>query len=335
MGLDHLPDRTAQQSAGTLGEERDMVRNWTASLVPSLNKSLSLVVCWAVTMPTGCRTVTDKVRSSDLLVARQWMLRGMEAGRQGDWQAAEENLKQALRMAPFDERIHLHLGRTYWHQGRTGEAVEQLQEAVRLSGENGELWVELGRMQLALGNIDQAEYAARRALRSQADRAAAHALLGDSLRARGRLEEALENFHRSLDIEPNNAAVQLAVADIYRVWGEPRRVLSTLYTISRSSLSPQQEALANYLEGVAYKQLNRTGEALRALQRGVAAERVPVEWLVELAELQWATGDTVGAEWHLRRALTQDPSHSGARSLAARIAPTLIAGREPEPGTGR
>jgi len=262
----------------------------------------------------GCHIAPTHVPESNWVAARQWMLQGLEASQRGDWLSAEERLDRALQLAPDDERIHYHLSRVHWQQGRRQEALQEMAEAVRLSGDSPYLLVELGRLHLWMGRPETAEALARRALRRGEPRAAAHALLGDALRQQGQLQTALEHYHRSLDLDPYNPDVRLAVADIYRVWQEPWRILATLSALPRHNLARSQQAWLCYLEGTAYRQLQRYDDALTAWRQAVMLDGSHADWFAQLAELERAVSDVARSRENERAFLSTNAERSGDAS---------------------
>jgi tetratricopeptide (TPR) repeat protein len=106
--------------------------------------------------------------------------RGLRALDAGNWAAAAEAFKEAVRLAPDNATLHHRLGTALSLSGDAGGAVEQFQEAIRRAP----------------------------------DYAPAHFSLGVLLAASGRMAEAVERFSAAVRYEPDNpeARLQLAAA---------------------------------------------------------------------------------------------------------------------------
>ena len=267
----------------------------------------------------GCMSTSRATReAADLVAARQLTLQGLDAVEQNNWEAAENLFREAVAASPHDERAHLQYAKALWHRGERGEALEHMTEAVRLSGEAPELLVESGRMQLAIGDGDAARRSGLRAARAHPQFAAAHALVGDVLARHGRLDGALESYHLSLSLDPRQPEVTLAVAEVYRTWDEPRRILSTLQSISVDSLPPHLAGRMLFLRGVAESQLGREDDAVRNLAQ--AAQRIPsAEVFFELASAHQKAGDIGSAKLALESGLQCDPAHAASRTLLTQL----------------
>ncbi len=80
----------------------------------------------------------------------------MALGRQGDWIAAERQLRQVVEDVPSDVWGQKNLGGILFRQGRFAEAVAPLEKAVQLAPTDGHAWLVLGEVLLALNEVGRA-----------------------------------------------------------------------------------------------------------------------------------------------------------------------------------
>jgi tetratricopeptide (TPR) repeat protein len=105
-------------------------------------------------------------------------------------QAAEELLKNAIRIDPGREMAHLDLGILYADAGRPDDALRELKEAERLAPEDVNVHWRMGRLFRTMGRKDEAKAELDKA--SRITKAADSALIDKMNGARARPSQAQE-----------------------------------------------------------------------------------------------------------------------------------------------
>ena len=268
---------------------------------------------------TGCASLCRNPVPAAVVSARQISLKGIEAMEQGRWDEAEALFASAIETYPADERAQQRYAELLWRRGDRDNAILHMEQCSRLSGGDPNLRVRLGEMHLSQGNTGLAHWQAKQAIRSHRETPAAWALQGDVLSRQGRLDEAMVSYHRALSLQKNYPHVQLVLADIYRQRRRPRRVLSTLDSLV-SELPPgdvPQQVL--YLQGLAFKELQRYDDAVTALSAAVQQAEPNVELLYHLGEAELLSGDVTNARLAVQAALARVPNHEPSRKLRDNI----------------
>ena len=267
----------------------------------------------------GCACCRNPV-GDNVIAARQYSLRGMEAMQRENWDEAESLFARAVSTSPVDERARCRYAETLWKRGARQEAIAQMEEAVRLSSNDPKLLVELGEMHLAGGDLARAAERAEQAVAADGRSASAWALRGDVLRRTGHAAEALACYHRALTYQEHFPHVQLAAADIYRKSGRPQRTLATLELLAGQYPPGQEPAEVLFHKGLALKSLSRFDEAAETLAAAVKGGDCTPEMLVHLSDAQLLAGDPTAAGFAIDQALALDPNHAGALQLRRVIA---------------
>ena len=272
----------------------------------------------------GCAGLSRRLKTDEVVYARQIAQRGMDASDAGNWQRAEDLFAQAVKVCPSYERVQARYAESLWRRAAQAEALKHMQEAVRLSGGDPELMVRYGEMQLDVGDLQQAGELADRVIAAGRQHAGAYRLRGAVLERQGQWQEALADYHRALTIEPNYPDVQMSIATVYLQQGRPQRALSTLQALATSYPSGEEPGDMLYFEGLACEALGRHAQAITNLQ--LAAERgyETPDLYFNLAQAHHALGDDGAAALALQRTLQADPEHAEAMRLAAVIRPPAL-----------
>lgn len=300
---------------------------------PKEPESRLLVLLIVLLTASGCRIWRYRDEPLQrLTAARRLSLQGLEAQRQGRWSEAEAWFAAALVECPADERARCGYAETLWQRGARAQALTHMEEAVRLSGHDPQRLVQLGRMYLALGQVAKAAEAAERAIQSNSQHAAAWALRGEVLLSRGETEQALAAMHRAMSLQHPLPEVQLAVARIYLQQQRPQRAYSTLEALAATY--PPEHVPVEVLvpQGIALRQMGRLAEAAERLRAAVQRGNPSAELWYELAQTQFALGETASARQSLQAALTCDPQHAPSLALREKLpeaTPNMAATRTP------
>jgi tetratricopeptide (TPR) repeat protein len=288
------------------------------------NWTQTTLLMTAILPLVGCAGLSRRLKTDDVVFARQIAQRGMDAGDAGNWQRAEEYFAQAVKVCPVDERVQARYAEALWRRAAHAEALKHMQEAVRLSGGDPELMVRYGEMQLDVGDLQQAGELADRVIEAGRQHAGAYRLRGAVLEREGHWQEALANYHRALTIEPNYPDVQMAIATVYLQQGRPQRALSTLQALAASYPSGEEPGDMLYFEGLACEALGRHAQAITHLQSAAERGYDTPDLYFNLAQAHHSLGDDAAATQALQRTLDADPEHAEALRLAAAVRPLAL-----------
>jgi tetratricopeptide (TPR) repeat protein len=268
----------------------------------------------------GCTTLGRRSRESAAITeGRDFSRRGEAAMQMGQWQQAEELLRQGLDASPDDPELRRQLAEALWHRGNASEAMSHAAAAVRLKPGDATLAVRVGEMALASGAHEAALQRAEESLRIDPRLASAWALRGRAFRKTNQPDRALADLQRALVIEPANQSVLLELALMYREQGDHARCLTTMHHL-HDAYSPGEEPQDTLLlEGLTLMELNRPLQAsevlLMATQRGPAN----ADLLYHVAQAKSAAGQPELAAAALQQALTVDAAHQPSRALLAQL----------------
>jgi tetratricopeptide (TPR) repeat protein len=130
------------------------------------------------------------------------------AGQDAPPDAAERQLRAAIRLNPEAAALHASLAEALRLQGRVAEALESHRTAVRLAPDSAEYRARLAALLLEARQWERAELQFRQAIRMDSTRADLYAGLGEALRRQGLRLPAREAFGRAVRLEPGNAEFQ-------------------------------------------------------------------------------------------------------------------------------
>jgi Flp pilus assembly protein TadD len=146
---------------------------------------------------------------------RDWSLyfsRGICYERDGQWPAAEADLRKALAMQPKDAAVLNYLGYSMVdRKERLPEALNLIKQAVEIKPSDGFIVDSLGWAYYRLGDFKNAQGTLERAVELQPADPEINDHLGDAYWQGGRREEARLQWHRALDLKPTpDLAKQIA-----------------------------------------------------------------------------------------------------------------------------
>jgi tetratricopeptide (TPR) repeat protein len=287
-------------------------------------------VGFAATIGTaGCASFGRRSRESAAIAeGREFSRRGETAMQMGEWQHAEDQLRQGLDVSPDDPELRRQLAEALWHRGNASEAMSHAAAAVRLKPGDATLAVRAGEMALASGAYEAALQRAEESIRIDPRLASAWALRGRAFRQLDQPDRAMADLQRALVFEPANQAMLLDLALMYRDRGDHARCLTTIHHL-HDAYSPGEEPQNTLLlEGLTLMELNRPLQAsevlLMATQRGPAN----ADLLFHYAQAKSAAGQPELAAAVLQQALIVDAAHEPSRALLAQL---TAAASAPEP----
>ncbi len=154
---------------------------------------------------------------------RSFQVMGSAAAADGNWKAAIDAYRQALKLEPTLQGIHLQIAilllthspdPNAWHQ-----SLAELNEELKLDPTSAEAYYEVGEVHRKHDQLEQALPAFRRALQLDPAAVPARLSLAKALRALGRKQEALEALEPARINAPDDPDVHFVLAQIYRDMG--------------------------------------------------------------------------------------------------------------------
>jgi Flp pilus assembly protein TadD len=146
---------------------------------------------------------------------------GVAQAKVGDYPAAEQTFRSALRMNPGNGTAHIYLGRCLLHQveplargaggtpvGRVKEALEEavgeFRQGITLRPDNAPAYTFAGTALRLLGRLDEAESLCREAVRIVPHAAEAHLALGEVMLDAGKPAEAVREAEEAAKLVPGD-----------------------------------------------------------------------------------------------------------------------------------
>jgi arylsulfatase A-like enzyme/Tfp pilus assembly protein PilF len=220
----------------------------------------------------------------------------------GDWAAAMEGYKSALKLDPKNPQNWFQLATLYLDRGRVEEAEKTFRQALAANPDMGAALNGLGVIAWSRGRSDEAERLIRRALELEPDLRTGKFNLGRILEARGDGGGAARLYREELARYPDNGKARFNLAQLARQAGDRATYLADLResTEKAPEFGPAFFFLAR--EGL---DAGRLDEAADLARRGIAAdpesEVAPLGHLV-LADVYNRRGDAAKAQAELAEA---------------------------------
>ena len=155
--------------------------------------------------------------------ARGYQLTGGVAETDGNWQAAIDAYRQALKLEPELPNLHLRIAALTLEHSPDPEAwkqaLEELGAELKVNPSNPEAEYEVGEAYRKHGDLEKAIPAFQRALRLQPEFVEARIALAKALRQEKQTQQALAVLEPARDSDPANSAVHFLLAQLYRDMG--------------------------------------------------------------------------------------------------------------------
>jgi len=238
----------------------------------------------------------------------------------GQWQHAEDLLRQGLEASPEDAEVRRQLAEALWHRGAANEAMSHIAAAVRFEPGDASLTVRAGELALSSGAHEAALQRAEDAIRIDPRLASAWALRGRTFRQMNQPDRALADLQRALVFDPDKAEILLELATMYREGGKPARCLTTLHHLHDTYPPGEEPQNALMLEGLTLMDLRRPHQASEVLLTATQHGPANADLLFYLAQAQSAAGQYAAATTAVHQALAVDDSHQASRKLLAQLA---------------
>jgi tetratricopeptide (TPR) repeat protein len=256
--------------------------------------------------------------------------RGMAALEARNWNAAVDNLRQAVQLAPSNAVTRLNLGTALSLAGDVDGARRQLLEAVHLDPRLAKAHFGLGVLAQDAGRWSEAIERFNAAIEHDGDFVDAHFALAEALRRTGRAADARSHYEKVLGLNPaaSQARFGLAMAEVrLGRFVDARRVLD-----EGARLHPEQpgfpHALARILAAAPDAAARDGQRALVVMQplageQGAAVAETMAMVMAELGRFDEAI------RWQERAIAVA--AGSGQRALASRMQDHLTRYRQGQP----
>ena len=189
--------------------------------------------------------------------------------REGDLDAAEENLARAIKSDPGNTDALYLLGVVAFERERFEEAEENFQEAIRLHPRHSRAYRGLGRVYDRQGDDDQALANYREAVRLDTGDEESRKRLAELYEAGGDCQAALREYWKVLQFKPDDVPVRRRLAFLLGERGNWETGRELIAEALRHH--PRDAALLSDL-GVIYGNMGRTEEAIAAFQAALELE---------------------------------------------------------------
>jgi tetratricopeptide (TPR) repeat protein/4-amino-4-deoxy-L-arabinose transferase-like glycosyltransferase len=224
-------------------------------------------------------------------LAATWQSIASARKAQGDYEDAEEALREAIRLAPLDASILNDLGILYAETDQLEKAIGRFLEAVKLDPFYFDAMRNLAVGLESAGRDQESTYYYEKAVALNDRDASVIYRLATRYGLAGRYREAVSALYRAIELQPDNAGWLGALA-----WIRATHPDASLRD-GREALALAARAVSNVDEGepsalvvlaAAYAEVGRMGEARNAISRALQGMSGDPEMLTSLKEQQQA-----------------------------------------------
>lgn len=229
---------------------------------------------------------------------------------------AERNLREAMKVLPFDASLAASLGRAVSRQGRDAEAESQLRAAASLDycddACQANTLFNLGILAHQSGRLDEARSLYLSALNFRPARADVRTNLGQIYLSQGDTDAAIREFKAAVSREPRNPTYRLNLASALAYLKRSDDAIDALTQASRDFPADVNvnAALIDYL-----LRLDKTEEARIHAERAVTRIPGSAEIRFKAAQVMEKLGRRRDAIDQLRETLQLSPGHPQARTM--------------------
>ena len=194
---------------------------------------------------------------------------GWARARQGRYEEAIREHREAIRLKPGLAEAHYNLGLSLAAVGRPHEAIAAYEEAARLNPTSVEARHNLANVLRAVGRYDDAIAQARLGLAIDPQSFELHHNLGDTLLRAGRPDEAVTVYRQALALKADSAEVHNNLGVALRSAG---RLEDASIAFREAARLAPNAALVHTNLGDVLERLGRIDEAIAAYQRALALD---------------------------------------------------------------
>lgn len=179
-----------------------------------------------------------------------------------DYNAAQDDLEEAIRLDPSNAAYNRSLGDIYAGKQLWREAITAYQAYAQKGPADGDVYYSMARAYHGLGETPGQEINALEAVkRNTKFLGESYFLIGDALQKGGRLDEAAQNYQKSLEAKKDHYEAYVNLSDLYR---NQNRFKEAIETVNKGlALYPEDGSLYTSLAWY-YSLSDRHQEAVAA-----------------------------------------------------------------------
>src|SRR5215471_14053025 len=272
-------------------------------------RRLIFALCLTALANAGC--------SKDEPTKEQLLSRADAAFAAGQFDKAEKDYREALRLGPEDPAVLRQLGVIYLDQGQIVQAYPLLKKSADLQPDDPEIQLKLGLISLAVGNYRQARETALQVLEKQPVNEQALLLFADASRTPDAIEDARKLIQSLRDKDQGRAPYHLALGSLDLRQNEQARAESEFKAAVK--LDPKSSDAYAAL-GAFYWSRNDLKEADQAFKTAIdlAPPRSPVR--LRYADFLLKTGASAEAKKILEETNQKLPDYLPPRVFLMKMA---------------
>jgi Tfp pilus assembly protein PilF len=241
-----------------------------------------------------------------------------QARDRGDSRSAEYLLTSAVDHNPGDCETRLELAELLLAHGSYEAAELHLNRFIDQCPDDPRGYAGLAEIMFLRKRLREADELVEKTLELDPRQTRGLVLRGQIEHARHDDDRALEDLYYVLSLEADHNEAKLLIAEIHLQQGNAKLAAPLLRSvIDEAEPANSQRPAAEWLLGKCYACEERWSDAARELQAGMASRRGTAQDWTELAEAYWRSGDAVGAEMAVDKALRAAPTDPQALTLRA------------------
>jgi tetratricopeptide (TPR) repeat protein len=261
----------------------------------------------------------ERATKIDPSEAFAWYSRGIAEEALGDDEEASQSYSKALEQAagqPFEADIFFRRGNIRIRYEEWESAEADLEQAVRLVPNRAPPHLSLGITLQNLGRVDESirEFETTVALDSSQFRA--YLRLAELFQQQGQMEKALAWTKRGQTVAPDEAWTWITDGQIHLELGKTQEALTAL--THAVELEPELAA-AHFWLGRAWAAVGDWNQAQRAFQKAIGLAPDRAWYYVVLGDAYFSQGKTKEAEAEYRAAQALDPDFEGIRERLEKL----------------
>ena len=161
-------------------------------------------------------------------IGKEQLLEANEASERGDFDKAEELYDLAAKNGVNKAIIFYNKANMYYRQDKINAAVENYREVIFLAPQFRKAYLNLGKLYFLVGNYPEALSVFSSYLKVEETDYETHVLVGDAKRVLQDYSGALRNYLFAIDLRPTEAEAYLAIAGLFLDIGDMENSLSWL-----------------------------------------------------------------------------------------------------------
>ncbi|MCG3205403.1 MAG: Lipopolysaccharide assembly protein B [Elusimicrobia bacterium] len=248
--------------------------------------------------------------------AYQAYLKAMLLESQGNFMAAQEEIENALALAPESAYLHRTAAELSFRLGQATKARDQIERALELDSKDVRSLIISGQVHWTLGDSDKAIERLKKAVSLDPDEAEALISLAGALTPRDP-QEAIKLYKSFLERHPNSTEIQERLAQIYQATNELDKAKNTWTEV----LSHVPNSVRAHLALAQIAEINfDTATAISHYEGVLSQDPTNLPLLLRVGELRYRSDDMAKATEAFSKAQAIAPTSPGANFWLALLA---------------